>query len=141
MGGGFMKKKGVLRPILLSILVSIGWWELTSLTEWYLYFHNESFWNYYALIDWKIWLVRMITVLLIFYVFFLRRAMQYAQLKIKILEGLVPVCSWCKNKVRNDAGNWQNMDEYMSGRSGVSVTHSICPECMEETLKTLDKKS
>jgi len=57
--------------------------------------------------------------------------------EIKVLRGLLPVCSYCK-KIRNDEGVWDMMEEYISGHSEVEFTHGVCPECfsrhMDETL-------
>lgn len=47
---------------------------------------------------------------------------------IKTLQGILPICSYCK-KVRNDENYWQQVDSYVSAHSDVLFTHAICPEC------------
>ncbi len=57
----------------------------------------------------------------------LRRALD----EIKILQGIIPICSSCK-KIRDDEGFWNQIEEYIRKHSGVGFTHSICPDCKEE---------
>jgi len=54
--------------------------------------------------------------------------LQDAREKIKTLQGLIPVCAWCK-KVRNDKGYWEQLEKYISENTGVNFSHGICPEC------------
>jgi K+-sensing histidine kinase KdpD len=48
---------------------------------------------------------------------------------VKQLEGLIPICMYCK-QVRGDAGYWERIEAYVSSRSGATFTHGICPECV-----------
>ena len=48
--------------------------------------------------------------------------------QIHDLSGLIPICAHCK-KIRNDSGFWQQVEEYVSRRSSVQFSHSLCPEC------------
>ena len=50
--------------------------------------------------------------------------------KIKRLEGLLPVCAWCKKIRAND--HWVEMEDYVSGHSEADFTHTICPECKKK---------
>ncbi len=50
--------------------------------------------------------------------------------QVKQLQGLLPICSYCK-KVRDDQNYWQQVDGYISDRMDVQFTHSICPDCMD----------
>jgi len=50
--------------------------------------------------------------------------------KIRYLEGILPVCSFCK-KIRKD-DRWVNIDSYIRDHSAVEFSHSLCPECREE---------
>jgi len=56
------------------------------------------------------------------------RALEEALHRVKRLEGLLPVCAWCK-KVRNDQNYWQGVDVYLTEHSDAQITHGICPEC------------
>lgn len=54
-----------------------------------------------------------------------------AHAEVQTLSGLLPICAWCK-KVRNDEGYWQQVEDYFACRSGISFTHGVCTECLEE---------
>lgn len=51
--------------------------------------------------------------------------------KIKVLEGIIPVCMYCK-QVKNDKQSWQQMESYISQHSEAQFSHGICPACFEE---------
>ena len=48
--------------------------------------------------------------------------------QVKILKGLLPLCTYCK-KIRDDAGNWNPVDAYIKKHSEAEISHGICPEC------------
>ena len=48
--------------------------------------------------------------------------------EVKRLSGLLPICAWCK-KIRDEGGDWIQLDVYVSRNSEVDFTHSICPDC------------
>lgn len=50
--------------------------------------------------------------------------------KIKILSGIIPICSSCK-KIRDDAGYWQQVEEYISQHSDAEFSHGICNDCLK----------
>lgn len=54
---------------------------------------------------------------------------QALRARVRMLEGLLPTCSHCKN-IRDDAGQWHQMEEYIATHSGAQFTHGICPKCV-----------
>jgi len=48
--------------------------------------------------------------------------------RVRVLSGLLPVCSWCK-KIRDGQGKWSELDVFVREHTDVEVTHGICPEC------------
>jgi phosphoserine phosphatase RsbU/P len=48
--------------------------------------------------------------------------------RVKLLQGLIPICAWCK-KVRDDRNYWQQVEQYVTDHSEARFTHSICPDC------------
>ncbi|MBU0967369.1 MAG: PAS domain S-box protein [Proteobacteria bacterium] len=48
--------------------------------------------------------------------------------EIKILQGILPICSSCK-KIRDDKGYWQQLEAYISVYSEAEFSHGICPDC------------
>jgi len=59
--------------------------------------------------------------------------------KIKVLSGLIPICSHCK-KIRNDAGYWQQLEAYITEHSDALFSHGICPDCLEKYYPEFAKK-
>jgi len=62
------------------------------------------------------------------------KELQEALDQIKTLEGIVPICMYCK-KIRNDQNYWQQVDIYISQHSRAEFTHGLCPECLEKHFK------
>jgi hypothetical protein len=56
-------------------------------------------------------------------------SLQQALAKAKTLEGLLPICSYCK-KIRDADGDWQRLENYIAGHSRAEFTHGICPDCL-----------
>jgi phosphoserine phosphatase RsbU/P len=50
------------------------------------------------------------------------------QSKVDQLEGLLPICSYCK-KIRDGRNEWQPVEEYVEHRTDTSFEHALCPEC------------
>jgi response regulator RpfG family c-di-GMP phosphodiesterase len=48
---------------------------------------------------------------------------------IKTLKGLIPLCAWCGRKIRDEEGNWVQMEAYITEHSEAEFSHTICPEC------------
>lgn len=57
--------------------------------------------------------------------------LQTALSEIKTLQGILPICSFCK-KVRDDNGYWQQVDVYIKNHSDADFSHGICPECISK---------
>lgn len=53
--------------------------------------------------------------------------------EIKVLEAFLPICSECK-KIRNQQGDWQRLEAYISERSDTHFSHGYCPECAKKAL-------
>lgn len=51
--------------------------------------------------------------------------------KVKLLSGLIPICSGCK-QIRDDSGFWKAVETYVAEHSEAEFSHSICPECMNK---------
>jgi PAS domain S-box-containing protein len=48
--------------------------------------------------------------------------------QVRTLRGLLPLCASCKN-VRDTAGRWMPVDDYIRDHSEATVSHGICPDC------------
>jgi hypothetical protein len=61
----------------------------------------------------------------------LKRRVDDSMAQIKILGGLIPICSSCK-KIRDDKGYWNQLEHYIYEHSEATFTHGVCPECAEK---------
>ena len=57
--------------------------------------------------------------------------LQHAVDNIKVLRGLLPICSHCK-KIRDDQGQWHAVETYVRERADVDFSHGICPDCLNK---------
>ncbi|MFO7894574.1 MAG: PAS domain-containing protein [Longimicrobiales bacterium] len=51
--------------------------------------------------------------------------------RIRKLEGIIPICSFCK-RIRDDEGSWQPVDVYIRKHSDTHFTHGFCPSCQSK---------
>ena len=61
--------------------------------------------------------------------------MEKALATVRRLEGLLPICSYCK-RIRNEQDYWERVDNYISQHANVRFSHNICPDCYEKHVKT-----
>lgn len=59
------------------------------------------------------------------------KRLEEASQNIKILSGLIPICSSCK-KIRDDAGYWHQIENYIKDHSDAVFSHGLCPSCAKE---------
>ncbi len=69
---------------------------------------------------------------------FLLKQLQDAVKEVKILSGYLPICATCK-VIRNDRGEWVQLERYINDRSQAKFTHGICPSCEQEVLSQIAK--
>jgi DNA-binding response OmpR family regulator len=62
------------------------------------------------------------------------RELEEAMARVKTLQGLLPICSYCK-RVRNDGDYWQQVEGYISDHSDARFSHGICPDCYESVVR------
>ena len=65
--------------------------------------------------------------------------LQKALSEVKLLSGLLPICSSCK-KIRNDKGYWEQIECYIGDHSEAEFSHSICPDCAERLYPGISSK-
>lgn len=59
--------------------------------------------------------------------------------QVRQLEEMLPICSYCK-KIRDDRNYWQQIEGYISERTGSDFSHSVCPDCYKNVvIPELDK--
>ena len=57
-----------------------------------------------------------------------KERLEEALAQVRDLTEMFPMCAWCRN-VRDDAGYWSKIEEYLTRRGGTVVTHGLCPDC------------
>jgi PAS domain S-box-containing protein len=71
------------------------------------------------------------------------RQLQSALAELKTLQGILPICSYCKN-IRSDENYWQTVEAYISEHTDTQFSHGICPSCytnvVEPQLDAMDGK-
>ncbi|HVS51994.1 MAG TPA: response regulator [Opitutaceae bacterium] len=53
--------------------------------------------------------------------------------QVRQLEEMLPICSYCK-KIRDDQNYWQQLEGYISDRTGSDFSHSVCPDCYKRVV-------
>jgi hypothetical protein len=68
------------------------------------------------------------------------KELKEATKQLKTMEGLVPICSYCKN-IRNDDGYWQNLESFLMQNSTAEISGGVCNDCINEGKANLTKNS
>jgi len=74
---------------------------------------------------------RMAAIGIIWLIVHLARKRSLAEVQIKVLRGLLPICASCK-RIRHGDDQWQNLESYISVHSEATFTHTLCPGCFEK---------
>lgn len=53
------------------------------------------------------------------------------------LRQIVPICAQCK-KIRQDEDYWQSVEQYVGRYLDLSFSHSYCPACKQDLLRSID---
>ena len=48
--------------------------------------------------------------------------------RIQVLEGMLPICSYCK-RIREQGGAWRQVESYIAEHSAAQFSHTFCEEC------------
>jgi hypothetical protein len=48
--------------------------------------------------------------------------------QIRVLEGMLPICSFCK-RIRDERGQWRQLEVYITERSDALFSHTFCEQC------------
>jgi PAS domain S-box-containing protein len=54
--------------------------------------------------------------------------LQKALADVRKLSGLLPICYECK-QIRDDRGEWRQLEDYLEERSDAQFTHGLCRDC------------
>lgn len=81
--------------------------------------------------------------LLGFYMAKIRELNAILWMRVKTLESFLPICSSCKKIRINDAEaskieSWDEIESYLSKKTAVIFSHSLCPECAKKLYPDLE---
>ncbi len=60
-----------------------------------------------------------------------KEALQNLIAELKVLRGIIPVCSFCK-KIRNEETEWEQMETYITEHTNAVFSHGLCPDCLKK---------
>ena len=141
LGVDYLTGKYVQFPIIYAIPCGLSAWKLSKRSAYSLAivlpviriaFHypwKESFSVSYLVANTAIRIVALLVYAYLIY----RIAWQTKALekKINVLEGILPICSFCK-KIRNENGQYEQIEKYVAERSSAKFSHGICEECAKK---------
>jgi hypothetical protein len=55
--------------------------------------------------------------------------------ELSVLQGILPICSHCK-RIRNEDGQWSQVEVYVRRHSEADFTHGICPDCEQKFFES-----
>ena len=56
---------------------------------------------------------------------------------VKTLTGRLSICCYCK-KIKDEAGDWPEVETYVMKHSHASFTHGMCPDCFTRLQKRME---
>jgi hypothetical protein len=63
--------------------------------------------------------------------------LQKALQEVKSLQGIIPICSYCK-KIRDEKGLWSQLEIYIHEHSEAQFSHGACPDCYKEQMEEIE---
>ena len=62
------------------------------------------------------------------------KELELALSKVKLLQGLLPICCYCK-RIRDDQNYWRQVEVYIAEHTAAQFSHGICPACYEKVMR------
>lgn len=136
---------GLWAAVALAVLSALTWFGADALSGHVHSTHVYAVWNTmirlisFLAIGWSVYTVRSALI---------RErsaseALRQALSQIRVLETFLPICAQCK-KIRNQQGQWQQLEAYIGQHSNTQFSHGYCPECgkkaMEEAKKVMEEE-
>jgi hypothetical protein len=53
------------------------------------------------------------------------------QRAIRVLQGMLPICAFCK-KIRDEDGQWRQLESFITQRSSARFSHTFCQDCAQK---------
>jgi|GEM_PF-767441 len=133
--------KNIQFPIFYALPVGILAWNsyskgayiaaifLPLIRVWFNFVWNDNESITHALVN---ALINMAALVLYSYLFcILSEQAKMLAKRVRVLEGILPTCDICK-KIRNEQGEYEPAEKYISEHTEAQFSHGICPECAKE---------
>ncbi len=65
--------------------------------------------------------------------------LQKALEEVKILQGIIPICSYCK-KNRDGKGLWNQLEIYIDEHSDAKFSNGVCPDCYKKVIEEMENR-
>lgn len=66
----------------------------------------------------------------------LRMQRELAAALTRVIGGFIPICSYCKS-IRDESGEWMQIEAYVGRRSDAEFSHGICPTCVVDLYEEI----
>ncbi len=139
--GDFMAGPIILFPVLFVIPVALMAWNCGLRTALWLgailciiRFCIQHAWGIHYTLPFALINASLRLTILFFITFLcgkLSERTQALRARVRTLEGLLPTCAHCKD-IRDENGEWQQIEEYVASRTAAQFTHGICPKCVAQ---------
>ena len=63
--------------------------------------------------------------------------LEHALNEVKVLQGIIPICSKCK-KIKDNKGYWHQVEKYIAEHSNAVFSHGLCIDCADIMYKGQD---
>ncbi len=67
----------------------------------------------------------------------LLKKFQEVMTSVKTITGRLSICCYCK-KIKDEAGNWPDVETYVAEHSNACFIHGMCPDCFEQLKKRIE---
>jgi len=127
------------KVIAVSVLLGLFAGTIDTIVDYIFFYKNEIFFDLmvFDVPDPEIYTRSAILITFIIFGFAVGHIisrLESALSEIKILSGLLPICSSCK-MIRDEKGYWKQIESYIRDHSEAEFSHGICDECYEKQYK------
>ena len=127
------------KVFVVSVLLGLFAGTIDTIVDYLFFYKNEVFFDLMVFDVPEPELYTRFLILLTFIIFgfavgHIISRLEKALYEIKILSGLLPICSSCK-KIRDEKGYWNQIESYIRDHSEAEFSHGICDECYKKVIQ------
>ena len=127
------------KVFVVSVLLGLFAGTIDTIVDYLFFYKNQIFFDLMVFDVPEPELYTRFLILLTFIIFgfavgHIISRLEKALYDIKILSGLLPICSSCK-KIRDEKGYWNQIESYIRDHSEAEFSHGICDECYKKVIQ------